>query len=179
MSSFDESIKVVLAHEGGWVLDPRDLGRETNFGISMKFIESEKVTPQELGVDDLQTPGCLKKMKVETAKAIYRKYFWDRFGYGKILDQKVATKLMDVAVNCGPSHAHKLAQEAANDCGQHLETDGLLGPKSFEGLNACDPVAWMKAMCARQLGYYKAIVVARPINAAFMSNWTKRAAWGL
>ena len=30
---FDDIIKVVLKHEGGYVNDPKDPGGETNFGI--------------------------------------------------------------------------------------------------------------------------------------------------
>ena len=39
--SFDEIIEVTLHHEGGYVHDPKDLGGETNFGIS-KILQKRK-----------------------------------------------------------------------------------------------------------------------------------------
>ena len=36
MSHFDEAIKVVLAHEGGYVNHPKDPGGETNHGITKR-----------------------------------------------------------------------------------------------------------------------------------------------
>ena len=37
MKNFDEIIEQVLHHEGGYVNDPKDLGGETNFGITKRF----------------------------------------------------------------------------------------------------------------------------------------------
>jgi hypothetical protein len=36
MSGFDEAVKMVLKHEGGYVNHPSDPGGETNFGISKR-----------------------------------------------------------------------------------------------------------------------------------------------
>ena len=36
MSTFEQCIDHVLKHEGGYVDDPKDLGGETNFGISKR-----------------------------------------------------------------------------------------------------------------------------------------------
>ena len=34
--TFEEAVKSVLKHEGGYVNDPKDPGGETNFGISKR-----------------------------------------------------------------------------------------------------------------------------------------------
>jgi type VI secretion system secreted protein VgrG len=177
-SNFDEAVKVILAFEGGWVNDPADLGRETNFGISMLFIEQEGLTAAELGVTDLTTPGCLKAMTVDTAKKVYHTVFWDRPGYDRIVNAKVATKLMDMSVNCGSGRGHRIIQQACNDLGAQLVVDGALGPKSIATINSLDPQKLVNAMCDRQLAYYEAIIVARPLNAKFRHNWTMRSQWG-
>lgn len=180
MSSFDESIKVILAHEGGWVNHPSDPGAETNFGISTLIIKRENITAEELGIapNTMFKDGYLKPMKVDNAKALYKKLFWDRYKYGNIIDQAVATKVFDCAVNCGPGRSHKMAQKAVNACGGNVTVDGLLGPKTFAAINAIDPVVFVRAFANEMRSYYNSIVAVRPSLKVFIKNWTRRAGWG-
>lgn len=176
MANFDKSIVVILRHEGGWVNNPADPGGETNYGISMLMVRREGMTPQQLGIPNFD-PGSMKLMTVDTAKAIYKTIFWDKPGYQKIIDDNVATKIFDCAVNCGPGRSHGMAQKAANRLGQKLIVDGNLGPKSLAGINACDPKQFLAAMAIEMLSYYQSIIVVHPTLAVFIKNWTKRAAW--
>lgn len=176
MSDFSLAIPVILQHEGGWVNNPSDPGGETNFGISMLIIKREGITPQELGIPDLN-PGSMKGMKVDAAVTIYKRLFWDKYGYGQIADQKVATKVFDCSVNCGPSRAHRMAQNAAIKCGQNITADGIFGPNTIKAINACDPKQWMQAMIAEMTNYYLAIIQANPKLAVFKNNWLHRAQW--
>jgi lysozyme family protein len=176
MSTFELAIPVILKHEGGWVNNPADPGGETNFGISMLMVKREGMTPAQLGIPDFN-PGSMKLMKVEAAKDIYRKLFWDKPGYDRINDQLVATKIFDCAVNCGPGRAHKMAQKAANRLGAGLGVDGNLGPLSIAAINACDPAQFLQAMAAEMLLYYQGIVAKNPSLGVFLKNWTHRAAW--
>lgn len=180
MSDFNEAIKVVLKHEGGWVNDPDDRGGETNFGISTLIVEREKITNEFLlmPADLKRDPGWMKLMKVEGAMKVYKQLFWDKFGYAAINDQNVATKIFDCGVNCGPSRSHTMAQKAANACGSVCGVDGILGPKSVFAINACEPKEFMSQMRAQMEAYYSAIIVKRPQNAKFRNNWMRRAAWG-
>lgn len=183
-TSFEAAIKVVLRHEGGWVSDPKDLGGETNFGISTLIIQREGITNAQLGlpvgnpVIDGRAPGWLQTMKVEAAERIYRQLFWDRYGYAGIADQLVATKVFDCAVNCGPSRAHAMAQRAAAQCGAPCDVDGILGPDTFKAINASEPRAFVTAFAAEMRAHYERIIIARPANEKFRSNWMRRAAWG-
>ena len=190
MSSFDLAIPVILKHEGGWVDDPNDLGGETNFGISTLIIQrmqrddklSDEAMEKLLGIK----PGTLFKqnyLKTEngftkdSAAKIYRKYFWDQPGYGNIVDQNMATKVMDVAVNCGEPRAERMLQLAANSLGAKLQVDGNMGPKTLAVVNSLDPKKLVVAMKDEQVKYYNAIVAARPLNQKFLAGWLKRAAW--
>lgn len=179
MANFDISILKVLKHEGGWVDNPNDPGGETNFGISTGFIRKENVTAAELGIDPLTMfkPGYLKPMTVDAAKAIYRRCFWDRGGYGNISDQNCATKVFDCAVNCGLDRANKMAQQTANALGAKLVVDGNLGPKSMAAINSLDPTQFLLGMKAQMENHYNAIVVKNPKLGIFLKNWLKRAAW--
>jgi lysozyme family protein len=181
MSSFGPAIAVVLRHEGGWVDDPDDLGGETNYGISSLIIKRENISPAYLGLnpDTQGQRGWLRPLSVEAASRVYERLFWDRYGYKAILDQTVATKVFDCAVNCGPARAHAMAQRAAAVVsGAQVTADGIMGPKTIAAINACQPAAFVAAFAQQMRNHYEAIIQARPQNAKFRANWLRRAAWG-
>lgn len=169
-SSFERAIPVILRHEGGWVNNPKDPGGETNYGISMLFIKHEGFLPADLGLLNFN-PGCLKLLTVTKAKDLYLQCFWNRFGYGRLTNQTVATKVFDAAVNCGVHQANLLAQRAAG-----VHDDGFLGPISVAAINITVPGTFLTAFVARMEAYYRAIVTVHPAEAEFLPNWLKRAA---
>lgn len=184
MSTFDLAIPVIMAHEGTdtnfWVNDPADLGGETVWGWSMYTIKNLGLQPKDLGLAIPQfTPGCLKGVSKSKCQELYKTYFWNKYGYGNIVDQKIATKCFDAAVNMGPKHAGEFAQRAANTLGQKLIVDGQLGPTSYAAINACDPKAYISAYADEMARYYQAIIKARPLNAKFEKTWMLRAKWGV
>jgi lysozyme family protein len=68
-TNYDEALRRVLAHEGGYTNHPSDPGGPTNFGVTI--CEYRKyVKPNATAVD-------VRAMKVDEAKAIYRKRYWD------------------------------------------------------------------------------------------------------
>lgn len=185
--NFDFCFDILMQHEcrppilpvgGGYVDDPNDKGGRTVYGISTLIIKRLGIKPEELGIKDFSAAE-MKKVKIGDAKAFYKKYYWDAHNYGSITNEKVATKICDVSINMGEGRAHMYAQMAANKCGAKLKVDGILGPKSIEAINKCDPKAWMKEMCALQLQRYRDLVKADPTQAKFLAGWTKRANWGL
>lgn len=182
MSTFEAAIPVVMSHEGTdtnfWVDDPADLGGETVWGWSMKTIKSLGLTPRGLGLDqDVFTPGCLKTVKKSVCQELYRKHFWDKYGFGAIADQTAATKVFDAAVNMGPSRACKVAQcaLATGSC----KVDGVFGPATFKAINAVAPKKFVKAYSVQLLAYYQSICDTRPANKKFLPCWTRRSQWGL
>lgn len=176
MSDFGPAIEVVLRNEGGWVDDPDDPGGETNFGISHRMVASEGLTAADLGLPNLDR-GAMKAMTVETARVLYRRFFWDKYGYGGIKDQLVATKVFDCAVNCGPRRAAILAQQATIVCGQWAVVDGVLGPKTLEAINACNPTLFLRTLAEEMASYYRSLTVKWPRLIKFLGNWLKRSAW--
>lgn len=173
MSTFEDAIPIILAHEGGWVSNPADPGGETNYGISTLIIEREGITNEDLGLPPGREPGWLKALSVDAAKSIYKRLFWDKYGYGQIEDQKAATKVFDCSVNCGPGRAHVFAQDVA---GVHV--DGILGPVSYAAINAIEPQSFVNAFGAEMASYYNNLVAKKPTLAIFLRNWLRRAAWG-
>lgn len=185
MSEFELAIPVILKHEcpspiapvgGGWVNDPRDRGGATVYGISTLIMRREGITAQEMGVPDL-SPETLKLVTVETAKRVYKRLFWDRYGYENIDDQRCATKVFDAAVNCGPGNGHRQAQRACMLAGKPVVVDGLLGPRTVATINSLDPQVYLKCMAQAMADYYRGLVANNPSQQCWLSNWLRRAAW--
>src|SRR5690606_38914271 len=120
---FCRAVEMVLRHEGGYVYDPADPGGETKYGISKRSY------PQ------LDIRNLIREQAIE----IYRRDWWDRYGYDRIKSLDVATKVLDLAVNMGPAAAHRLLQEALVFLGHQLAVDGILGPKTLAAVNAEAP----------------------------------------
>jgi len=187
MSDFEPAIEVVLKHEcpspiapvgGGWVNDPRDKGGATVYGISTLIINREGITAKEMSIPDL-SPQSLKLVTVGTAKTIYKKLFWDRFGYNRISDQRCASKVMDAAVNCGPGNGHRQAQKACTLAGVPLMVvDGIIGPNTVAAINNLDPQKFLTCMVQTMTDYYMAIVARDPSQKVWLNNWLNtRAKW--
>lgn len=173
MATFEDAIPVILAHEGGWVANPKDPGGETNYGISTLIIEREGITNEELGLPPGRDPGWLKAMTKDAAIGIYKRLFWDKFDYGRINDQTAATKVFDCAVNCGPSRAHVMAQRVAG-----VAQDGILGPQSIDAINKLDSKQFVAAFAYAMRNYYTELVERKPSLGVFLSNWLRRSTWG-
>jgi len=67
-SSYDECLKRLLAHEGGYTNHPSDPGGPTNFGITIADYR-RYVKPNATAAD-------VRAMKLDDAKAIYRAKYW-------------------------------------------------------------------------------------------------------
>lgn len=177
-ASFTAAMAVVFAHEGGWVDNPNDPGGETNMGITMRRLKEEGTQPRDVGLADF-SPGSLKKLTRATATDLYWKWFWGRYDYSRLYDQRVATKVFDVAVNTGAYRAHVLAQEAVNDVAPPIKVDGQFGPLTVAAINAIDPHVYVGALAKQQSDFYKRLIAQKPVLAEFGRNWERRSQWGV
>ena len=180
MASFDEAVKNILVIEGGFVDNPNDPGGATNHGISLRFLQTIK--DYELG--DIDNDGDIDyfdvaEMKVVEAKALYKKYWWDKYKYEDIPDQAVANKIFDMSVNMGARQAHRLLQRAINSTlGQiALVDDGFLGPMTSKGLQVAlqQPLALLVGLRAHQAGFYRFLVAQDSKYEEFLKGWLNRA----
>jgi lysozyme family protein len=180
MAEYGPAFAKVIELEGGFVDHPDDPGGATNFGISLRFLQTQE--DYELG--DIDNDGDLdyddiKNMKLSDASALYKKHWWDKYGYGSIPNQAIANKLFDMAVNMGAKQAHKLLQRAINCVvGQRLLVDdGILGEKSSQGMGAAiqQPLALLAALRAQQEGFYRALVAGNDKFSVFLKGWLNRA----
>jgi len=179
MAIFEKSIPIILAHEGGYVNNVNDAGGVTNLGVSLKFLQDYGSAGDfdHDGDVDAEDIRCMTK---EQAMQIYKTAWWDKFGYGQIADQTIATKVFDFSVNMGAKRAHILLQRSLNSAFfLKLTEDGVLGPASMHVLNAvADGDQEGKLLTAYSdavWGFYQSIITTRPQNAVFAKGWKNRA----
>jgi len=176
MADFDIAIATVIEHEGGFVDHPDDPGGATNYGISLRFLQSEYGLDFDLDSDGDLDADDIKKMTMEQAIAIYHEKWWDKYDYGRIGNQLIATKVFDLAVNMGAKQAHKLMQRACLACGRvDIKEDGVLGPATVGAINLLPAIALQASLRSEAAGYYRLIAAQHPDFSAFISGWLRRA----
>ena len=111
--NFDECLKMLLHHEGGYVNHPKDPGGETNLGVTKRVYEKWGGTKD------------MKDLTVEDVAPIYKKEYWDQCRCDD-LESGVDWAVFDWAVNSGTGRAAKAIQKI---CG--AAQDGAIGPKTL------------------------------------------------
>ena len=132
MSCFPAYIERVLAHEGGYVNDPRDPGGETQWGIA-------KASYPKVNIRTLTRDGAIE---------IYRRDFWMKTQADK-LPNAIAFQLLDAAVNHGPGRAIMWLQRAVG-----VADDGNWGLVSQKALNGQDLEDVILRFVAERIDFY-------------------------
>jgi lysozyme family protein len=177
---FHDAVDDVLLKEGGFVNHPADPGGATNWGVSLRFLLSERpelftgITLDQDRDGDVDAED-VRDMPRETAIEIYRRCWWDRYGYHR-LAVGVGEKVFDMSVNMGPGQAHRLLQQSINDCGGTVAVDGALGPLTVAAANAIDAQRLLDRLRLRQAGFYRALVAQNATLGVFLRGWLNRAA---
>lgn len=145
-------IEHLLKAEGGYVNNKKDLGGETNLGITYyTFSKSKKlnfVKPQ------LTT---LKQITINQAVQIYQKMYIEPVInklniMGIVITPSAYIHLLDVAVNSGPIRAYKMVVQAAKD----------------------DNKVTQKEMVQLRKLWYNTIVSYNISQKMFLSGWNNR-----
>lgn len=170
MADFDEAIKNILLEEGGIEDSSSDPGGFTRFGISLRFYQKN--------IKLCADKGDILDLTIDDAKAIYRKYFWEKNKYNLIANQKVAQKVFDLCVNCGAEHANEMLQHAVNSVNPNkplIETDGIMGTQTLRAVNYSPPEALYLSLKVEGVIYYESLVKKNPHLAPFLRGWINRA----
>ncbi len=117
MADFDIAHAKTGKHEGGYVDDPDDSGKETYAGVSRKYFPA---WGGWILIDAMKNksdfPGCLAGaaglgVKVDS---FYKAQFWDPLLGDFNPSQEVAEELFDTGILCGKSRAVKFLKRALN-----------------------------------------------------------------
>lgn len=159
--NFAQSIAFTLLWEGGknytgeangkFVMkNSADLGGPTNMGITRPTLTAAYAQ----GIVKHNNLDVLTK---DEARAIYRKNFWDRYGWGD-LAWPVCLCALDCSVNHGGFAF--ILQRACNNMGAKLAIDGKYGPKTRAALvelSASRPVELAQEIADERKVYYDKI----------------------
>ena len=154
--NWDKSFEMVLAHEGGFVNNPKDPGGMTNLGVTKAAWEGYVGKP----VDE----DFMRKLTPEMVKPFYKAMYWDKIK-GDQLPNGVDYAAYDLAVNSGVGRAAKFLQTIAG-----VMADGVLGPKSMGAIRECNPEHTVDALCDMRLDFLKRL----PTFETFGKGWTIR-----
>jgi len=120
--NFDEALKAVLHHEGGYVFHKDDPGGRTNLGVTQKVWEE--------WVGHKVDEKAMRALTPEIVGPMYKAKYWDKIK-GDDLPAGVDYAVFDAAVNSGPGRAAKWLQACVG-----VEPDGGIGPKTLAAVAA-------------------------------------------
>jgi lysozyme family protein len=140
-STYDESLRRVLAHEGGYTNHPDDPGGPTNFGITI--IDYRKYVKADASAADIRT------MALSDAKTIYRAKYWDALRCDA-LAAGVDYAVFDYGVNSGISRSAKVLQRIVG-----VADDGKIGPVTLAAVAGQNPSALVTNICHERLVFLK------------------------
>ncbi len=185
--NFEKALKEVLKYEGGFVNLPQDPGGATNFGISLRLLQSiDYSTLRKCGFNVLNSPAdisAIKNMTEDQAKNIYKILFWDSSKCPQIKSDLLRVYIFDMIVNMGSSNATKCIQRALwcynlNSLFQgssrvNIIDDGIFGEKTINAINAIDSQL-LFALKAERASYYKILALKNPDQRIFLEGWLNR-----
>lgn len=158
-SNYEEALRRLLAHEGGYTDHPSDPGGPTNFGITLadyrRFVKSDAVTADMMA------------MKIGDAKSIYRKHYSDALQCNE-LPGGIDYAVFDYGVNSGTTRAGRVLRRVLS-----LPDDtSKVTDQVIMAARRRDASAVVQAICDERLAFLKQLKTW-PI---FGAGWSRRVA---
>ena len=173
MAEFNISFKKTLTHEGCYVNDPDDLGKETYKGISRA---NHKNWSGWTCIDKYKIksgfPSILDK-DVELQKQVelfYLYEFWLPLKCDLIANQTTADSFFDFAVNAGIKTSVQMVQFIVG-----TKADGIIGEQTLKKLNSLDFGYFQPAFTVSKITHYVSIIQKRTTNKKYLFGWIIRA----
>lgn len=152
--TFDDAFDRLLGHEGGYSFNANDPGGETMWGVTARVAYANGYR------------GDMKVFPRDSAKAIYRKSYWDACRCDE-LPADVRFHLFDAAVNSGDHQAVLWLQRAAG-----VDADGAIGPATLAAVAAAVPDRLIRHIEGERLEFMTDL----PTWAGFGRGWARRIA---
>ena len=160
MSRFDECLKRILKHEGGYVNDPLDSGGRTNLGVTQRVWEEFVGHPV--------TEADMKALAPQKVGSMYKLKYWNP-SYCEVLPKGLDYVVFDFAVNAGTGRSVKTLQQAIG-----CVADGVIGPKTMAAINDANPKDLIAKFSDARADFYQGIVARKPDQARFIRGWLNR-----
>lgn len=187
MANFDIAVKQLLGIEGKYSNNQVDVGGETYCGVSRRY------HPDWFGwaIIDLKRsdpsfPACLdrdEQLQLEV-RLLYKQQYWNPFWGDRISNDKLAERMLNIAVNLGVTRAIKYLQRALNILNRNetlyadILDDGIYGPATHytleEYLRKCDIDYLLKAILIFQGAHYLRYMRRSLTQEAFARGWLNR-----
>lgn len=173
MAEFKISLQKTLAHEGEYVNDPVDTGKETYRGISRAnhgdwkgwpVIDQYKIKPNF--PFSLANNADLEKQ----VELFYLYEFWLQLKADQIQNQTSADSIFDFAVNAGIKTSVQMVQSIVG-----TKADGIIGDHTLQKLNSLDFGYFQPAFTVAKITHYISIIKKRPTNKKYLYGWIFRA----
>lgn len=143
-STYDEALRRLLAHEGGYTNHPSDPGGPTNFGITLADYR-KSIKPDATAAD-------VRSMSVDQAKAVYRKRYWDAQRCDE-LPAGVDYSIFDYGVNSGIGRSGKVLRRVIG-----LPDDtSIITDQVLAYARVRDPKVLVAAICDERLAFLKSL----------------------
>lgn len=158
---FEECLKLVLVHEGGYANHPKDPGGATNFGVTQRVYDGWRLKKG-------QAKRSVKEITSTEVGAIYKAQYWDLID-GDELPAGVDYVVFDGAVNSGCGQSVKWLQRALPEYKGPIDGDigaGTMGAIAAES----DYGALVDRICDRRMTFLKALKTF----GTFGRGWTRR-----
>ena len=143
-SSYDEALRRLLAHEGGYTNDPSDPGGPTNFGITIADYR-KYVKPDATAAD-------VKAMRVEEAKGIYRARYWDALACDD-LPAGIDYAVFDYGVNSGIGRSGRVLRRVL----KLADDTGAVSDEVIAAAGVSDARAAIVAICDERLRFLQSL----------------------
>jgi lysozyme family protein len=143
ITNWDQSFKLMLASEGGYVNHPADPGGMTNLGVT------KRVWEQWVGRESNEKE--MRSLTPEMVEPLYKRKFWDACKCDE-LPSGVDYLVFDFAVNAGPGRSAKILQAAVG-----AAQDGAIGPKTLAAVKAQDPAELIQKFSDAKEAFYRSL----------------------
>jgi len=154
--NFDQALKAILHHEGGYVHHKLDPGGMTNLGVTKRVWE-EWVGHE---VDE----KAMRALTPEMVAPLYKVKYWDRIK-GDDLPAGVDYIVFDAAINSGPGRAAKWLQTVVG-----AVPDGAIGAGTLAKVAAMDVEDIVEKYQATRLAFMQSL----PTWDTFGKGWGRR-----
>lgn len=178
---FNDAMTFLESHEGGYVDDSRDEGGATNKGISLRFILESGITTIDNNHDGKIDKKDIESLSEAQIREIYRDCFWNKGGFERIKNKKLAIKIFDMSVNAGLEEGIRILQRTINQMypRPQVVVDGVLGDATLQAINS-KPSDYIENILLPMYRvdcweFYEEIVKRDPTKKRFEKAWRERA----